>query len=433
MGNEKIVEHMISTNQGVMMTGTYASTRRAFLGTAAGAPGLLLAHDAPAGRPKQGWTLPPGLEADLALLKEAACVPGLCAVQVRRGKIAWTHAMGVAKAGTNQKVDPDTLFEAASISKAVFAYVALQLADSGVLDLDRPLADYLRPAYLPNAPALATITSRHVLTHTSGLPNWGEDNKPESFLPQFQPGTHFSYSGEGIFWLQLVAEHLTGQGLDVLARRLLFDPAGMKRSTFAAYTDDANVAWGHVGGRVAKGQGWRDVAGFVRPLAQQWGKPVQSWTQADWIRAGATADPKSPPPKRVRFANAASSLLTTAPELARFLMLLSPRPHRAPWEIKETTRAAMTKPALAVRPGVPHWWGLGLEIENGTNGLRVGHEGNNDGRCATYCSSEPATGDALAIMTNDGAGFGVYQRMVRAITGRDQFSFIANENPPLSA
>ena len=415
------------------MTGAFTSTRRDFLGTAAGTPALLLAQNASTRRPTQGWSIPPRLEADLAILKEAACVPALCAVLVRGGKIAWTHATGVAKAGTTLMVDPDTLFEAASISKAVFAYIALQLADRGVLDLDRPLVDYLRPAYLPDASALATITSRHVLTHTSGLPNWGEDNKPESFLPQFQPGTHFSYSGEGIFWLQLVAEHLTGEGLDVFARRLLFEPAGMKRSTFAAFTEDANVAWGHTGGRVAKGQGWRDVAGFVKPLAQQWGKAVQNWSQADWIRAGGTADPKSPPPKRVRFVNAASSLLTTAPELARFLTLLSHRSDRAPWEIKETTRAAMIKPALAVRQGVPHWWGLGVEIEEGLNGLRVGHEGNNDGRCATYCGTEPATGDALAIMTNDGAGFGVYQRMVRPITGRDQFSFFANENPPLPA
>ena len=415
------------------MQRTFSSTRRVFLGAAAGAPGLLLPGNANARTSAQGWTIPPGFEADLAMLKEAACVPGLCAVLVRQGKIAWTHSVGLAKADTSQLIDQDTLFEAASISKAVFAYIALQLADSGVLDFDKPLVDYLRPAYLPDAPVLATITPRHVLTHTSGLPNWGEDNKPESFLPQFQPGTHFSYSGEGIFWLQLVAEHVTGQGLDMLARRLLFGPAGMTRSTFAAYTDDANVAWGHVGGRVTKSQGWRDVAGFVRPLAQQWGKPVHSWTQGDWIRAGGTADPKSPPPKRVRFANAASSLLTTAPELARFVTLLSPRADRARWEIREATRAAMTKPLVPVRKGVPHWWGLGVEIEDGTNGLRVGHEGNNDGRCATYFATEPATGDALVIMTNDGAGFGVYQRMVRAITGRDQFSFIANENPPLSA
>ena len=394
---------------------------------------MLLAQNAGTRRPREGWSIPPGLEAELATLKDAACVPGLCAVLVRKGKIAWTHATGLAKAGTSQMVDADTLFEAASISKAVFAYIALQLWDRGVLDLDRPLVDYLRPAYLPDAPALATITSRHVLTHTSGLPNWGEENKPESFVPQFQPGTHFSYSGEGLFWLQLVAEHLTGEGLDVLARRLLFDPAGMKRATFAAYTDDANVSWGHVGGRVSKRQGWRDLAGFVRSTAEKWGKPVHNWSQADWVRAGAAFDPKSPPPKRVAFANAAASLLISTPDLARFLMLLSPRPDRAPWEIKEATRAAMTKPALAVRPGVPHWWGLGVEIEEGLNGLRVGHEGNNDGRCATYCGTEPMTGDALAIMTNDGAGFGVYQRMVRAITGRDQFSFFANENPPLPA
>ena len=415
------------------MAGGFASTRRTFLSTAAGASGLLLAQDAGARPPRQGWTIPAGLESDLAVLKEAACVPGLCAVLVRGGKVAWTHATGLAKAGTSQTIDQDTLFEAASISKAVFAYVVLQLADRGQLDLDRPLVDYLRPAYLPDSTALAPITARHALTHTSGLPNWGEDNKPESFLPQFPPGTHFSYSGEGLFWLQLVAEHITGEGLNLFARRLLFDPAGMKRSTFAAYTEDTNVSWGHVGGRVSKRQGWRDLSGFVGSMAKEWGKPPHDWSQTDWIRAGAAFDPKSPPPKRVAFANAAASLLTTAPELARFLMLLSPSGNRASWELKETTRAAMTKPAVAVRPGVPHWWGLGLEIEQGTNGLRVGHEGNNDGRCATYCATEPATGDALAIMTNDGAGFGVYQRMVRAITGRDQFSFFANENPPLPA
>ena len=77
--------------------------------------------------------------------------------------------------------------------------------------------------------------------------------------------------------------------------------------------------------------------------------------------------------------------------------------------------------------------GLGVEIETGSHGRRIGHEGNNDGRCAAYCATEPDTGDALVILTNDGAGFGVYQRMVRAITGRDQYSFIANENPPLPA
>jgi len=415
------------------MTRGFASTRRAFIGTAARGSALLLAPKASARSPRKGWSIPSGFETDLAVLKEAACVPGLCAVLVREGKLAWTHATGLAKAGTSQKVDQDTLFEAASISKAVFAYIVLQLADGGRLDLDRPLVDYLRPAYLPASPALAPITARHALTHTSGLPNWGEDNKPESFLPQFQPGTNFSYSGEGLFWLQLVAEHITGEGLDLFARRLLFDPGGMKRSTFAAYTEDANVAWGHVGGRVSKRQGWRDLAGFVGSTAKQWGKPVHDWSQTDWIRAGATFDPKSPPPKRVAFANAAASLLTTAPELARFLTLLSAHRDRASWEISEATRAAMTKPAVAVRPGVPHWWGLGVEIEEGTNGLRVGHEGNNDGRCAAYCATEPGTGDALAIMTNDGAGFGVYQRMVRAITGRDQFSFIANENPPIPA
>lgn len=397
-----------------------------------GAAGFLQAGAASSRPPMRSWAVPAGFDADLKTWMAAACVPGLCAVLVRNGKIAWVRAVGVAKVEGGQPLNQDTMFEAASISKAVFAYIALQLADRGALDLDKPLVDHLRPNYLPDDAALATITARHVLTHTSGLPNWGEDSKPASLAPQFTPGTHFSYSGEGFFWLQLVAEHLTGLGLDAMARKMLFVPAGMTRSTFAAYTEDANVSWGHVGGRVAKRQGWRDWSAFIGGLAREWGKPVQDWTQADWIRAGGAFDPKSPPPKRVLFANAAASLVLSAPDLAKFMMLLSPRRDCAPWELKETTRAEMTTPAVAVREGVPHWWGLGVEIEEGTSGRRVGHEGNNDGRCAAYCGAEPVTGDALVIMTNDGAGFGVYQRMVRAITGRDQFSFFANENPPIS-
>lgn len=396
-----------------------------------GAAGFLQAGAASSRPPMRSWAVPAGFDADLKTWMAAACVPGLCAVLVRNGKIAWVRAVGVAKVEGGQPLNQDTMFEAASISKAVFAYIALQLADRGALDLDKPLVDHLRPNYLPDDAALATITARHVLTHTSGLPNWGEDSKPASLAPQFTPGTHFSYSGEGFFWLQLVAEHLTGLGLDAMARKMLFVPAGMTRSTFAAYTEDANVSWGHVGGRVAKRQGWRDWSAFIGGLAREWGKPVQDWTQADWIRAGGAFDPKSPPPKRVLFANAAASLVLSAPDLAKFMMLLSPRRDCAPWELKETTRAEMTTPAVAVREGVPHWWGLGVEIEEGTSGRRVGHEGNNDGRCAAYCGAEPVTGDALVIMTNDGAGFGVYQRMVRAITGRDQFSFFANENPPI--
>jgi len=406
------------------------ATRRGFIGAATGASAALINVPVNAKPAGGGWTIPSDFPTRLATLTGAACVPGLCAILVRNGEVAWVHAVGVTKAGTMQKVDADTIFESASISKAVFAYIALQLADQGILELDRPLAEYFRPDYLPPDTAMAAITARHVLTHSSGLPNWGDDEKPESFTPRFQPGSHFSYSGEGFFWLQLVAEKLTNEGLDAMARRLLFNPAGMTRSTFAAYIDDPNVAWGHVGGRVARSQGWRDVSSFVSRLAAQWKKPVRDWTQGDWIKAGASADTKSSPPKRVRFANAASSLLTSTRDLARFAVLLSGR-NRTGWQIREATRVAMTSPTVVVRQGVPHWWGLGVEIENGTRGLRIGHEGNNDGRCAAYMATEPESGNALVIMTNDGAGFGVYQRMVQTITGRDQLSFIANESPPL--
>ena len=151
---------------------TLDTTRRTFLGAAAGASALLLAEKTSARSWAGGWAVPSGFEADLALLKDAACVPGLSAVLLRRGKVAWTHATGVTKAGTSQMVDQDTLFEAASISKAVFAYIALQLADQGVLDLDKPLAGYLRPAYLPDDPAYTVITSRQPWPFATRPPTW---------------------------------------------------------------------------------------------------------------------------------------------------------------------------------------------------------------------------------------------------------------------
>src|SRR5690348_7172749 len=143
---------------------------------------------------------------------QLAGVPGLSMAVLDRGALAWQQSFGVAD---------DTLFEAASTSKPVFAYAVLQLVERGVIDLDRPLALYHRPPYLPPDARLDRITARHVLTHSSGLRNWGDEGKPETFVPAFEPGTRFRYSGEGFFWLQLVAEKLTGKGLDALMRELL--------------------------------------------------------------------------------------------------------------------------------------------------------------------------------------------------------------------
>ncbi|MBW8880097.1 MAG: beta-lactamase family protein, partial [Asticcacaulis sp.] len=245
----------------------------------------------------------------LRLWMTTACLPGLSMARLERGVVTNSVHVGLANAETGQQVTGDTLFEACSMSKPVFAYGVLKLSEAGVIDLDRPLSAYFLPDYYPDDPLIRTITARHVLSHSSGLPPWGDENKPESFKPGFEPGRYFSYSGEGYFWLQLVVEHVTGLGLDPVMRQHLFEPAGMRSSYFAGFEALASrAAFGHRIGKVAADQGWRNVLGQTEPLAAKWGKPLRDWTQTDWLRAGAELVPSSPP-KRLRFTNAAASLL----------------------------------------------------------------------------------------------------------------------------
>ncbi|HEY0928662.1 MAG TPA: serine hydrolase domain-containing protein [Gemmatimonas sp.] len=361
---------------------------------------------------------------------DLAGVPGLAMAVVEHDRVAWSANFGVTNSSTRAPVTDDSLFEAASMSKAVFAYAVLQLVQAGTLSLDRPLVEYHRPAYLPNDARIDRITVRHVLSHTSGLPNWGDDGKPDTLKPAFDPGTRFRYSGEGIFWLQLVVERITRQGLDAFVRTTLFDPAGMRNSAFTL--DESMVSrlvHGHSDGRPDNGHGTRGVLSMIAPRATTWGIPLRAWRHEEWLRAAAELDPGNPA-RRVRFANAASSMLTTAQDYARFLQIVASRTSSQPWMLRDRERDAMLTPIMPVRPGSALAWGLGWNVERQGEVDRCGHEGNNNGRFTAYSgierSSDCGSGRALVILANAAGGFAVYQRIVRAVTGSDQLSFLAS-------
>ncbi|MEO8453298.1 MAG: serine hydrolase [Gemmatimonadota bacterium] len=170
------------------------------------------------------------LEAAIPRLLAEGDVPGLSIALIEKGQVAWTHAFGFANADTKAPVTERTVFEAASLSKPVVAYVALHLVDAGRLDLDAPLSRYVTTPYVADDPRLAAITARRVLSHTSGLPNGRGPNQPEQIY--FPPGERFSYSGEGFLYLQKVIETITGQPLNAIAQQLVFDPFGMVSSSF---------------------------------------------------------------------------------------------------------------------------------------------------------------------------------------------------------
>lgn len=354
--------------------------------------------------------------------------PGLSLAFGNRDEPTTELYLGVCNAEQETAVSSETLFQAASISKLVFAYGVLLLADRGDIDLKRPMVEYFRPDYFPADERLDDITAEDVLSHRSGLPNWIEDGQADGG-PIVSHAGQFRYSGEGYFWLQLVVERISGQGLNAFMHSILFAPGGMSESRFVwDSTLGDRVAFGHEQGRVAADQGLRNVLSMVEPLAVEWHKPLAEWAHRDWLNAAAHLDPGREHTK-ITFQNAAASLVITARDLYTFLRLLSASSDLDGPYLADDLRARMTRPMIQVVPGAGLWWGLGCVLEKRADGrCLVGHEGNNFSFRA-YAGIEPETGRSLVVLTNGDGGNGVYERIVRRFLGADQLSFIANLNP----
>lgn len=168
------------------------------------------------------------LARDIPRLIRIGDVPGLSIAVVQNARVIWAGAFGTVNDSAHTPLDAETIFEAASLSKPVFAYIVLRLAERGEFDLDRPLFEMLEYPRLAHDERSKRITARMVLSHGTGLPNWGG----EKLTLGFNPGTAYGYSGEGFVFLQEVLERVAGHSLDALARREVFQPLGMTRSSF---------------------------------------------------------------------------------------------------------------------------------------------------------------------------------------------------------
>ena len=145
-------------------------------------------------------------------------VTGLGLAIINNGAVVYVKGYGFRDVEQKLPFEPDTSTYAASFTKVVFGYTALQLVDKGVIALDTPIAKYL-PKPLPeydNYKDLAgderwrKITPRMLLSHTSGLPNYRGFEDDHKLSIHFEPGTRFAYSGEGLGLLQIVIETVTG-------------------------------------------------------------------------------------------------------------------------------------------------------------------------------------------------------------------------------
>ena len=152
-------------------------------------------------------------------------IPGVQIALIQDGIIAWTEGFGVKNTITKKPVTSNTLFEVASLSKLVTAYMALKLVDEGEISLTEPLHNYLSEEWLPPSAYRDSIKLNHVLSHSSGLPKIGKDI-------MFEPSTAYYYSANGFNLVKEVMEEVTEESFEELAQRLVFKPIGMKSSSF---------------------------------------------------------------------------------------------------------------------------------------------------------------------------------------------------------
>jgi len=204
---------------------------------------------------------PDALDHDIPELMRIAKVPGMAVAIFNQNQQVYKKTFGYSNALTKRPLKSSTNIYGASLSKSVFALMVMKLVEQGKLDLDKPLQEYLpNPIYdylhlkrwhddytsLKNDTLYKKITARMCLDHTSGFPNWRWDLPDQKLRVVHVPGKRYSYSGEGMVYLQVVLEKMLGKSLEQLADEIVFGPLGMKSTAYTflpAYEND--YAWGH--------------------------------------------------------------------------------------------------------------------------------------------------------------------------------------------
>lgn len=340
-----------------------------------------------------GTTLgPAAADTSIVRLMKAAEVTGAAIAVFDRGDLVLLKGYGLRDAEKQLPMTVNTVFSGASLSKAAFAYLVMQLVAHGELDLDkpvheylpRPLADYPRYADLADDPRANRITARMLLDHTSGFPNWRAFEDDHKLRIHFEPGSRYAYSGEGIDLLQLVVESITKQPLETLMQERVFGPLGMTRTSMvwqpAFEGDHAN--------------GYDEYGRSLGP---------HRWSKAE----------------------AAGSMLTTISDFARFM-----REMMTSVGLPKTVRDQMLTPQIRItsRHQFPTFedsttrandaiklsYGLGWGLYSCPYGMAAFKEGHDDGwRHYAMFFDQRKTG--IVIMTNNGNGEGIFQPLLTTL------------------
>ncbi len=316
-------------------------------------------------------------------------VPGVSVAVIHKGRIDWARGFGMTGAdGT--PVTENTLFQAASINKPVFALAVLHLVDAGKLSLDANVNGYLKAWKLPDNDFTrqSRVTLRGLLTHSAGLtvhgfPGYAADSKlpeitqildgtpPANTAPirvDIPPGARHRYSGGGYVLAQQVLSDVTGVALPKLMQDSVLGPMGMTRSTYQQPLPAARlpeVAMPHRGD----------------------GTPVAE---------GPHVYPEM----------AAAGLWTTPTDLAHYALGVQAALAGKSKVISAKTARAMLTPVIDTQ-------GLGPQLGGSTARKYFQHGGANDGyRCWLVAYED---GEGAIIMTNSDAGDQIVGQLMRTV------------------
>jgi CubicO group peptidase (beta-lactamase class C family) len=332
----------------------------------------------------------PAATTKLADRMAALHVPGVSVAVIHDGKIEWARGFGVARAG-GPPVTPDTLFQAASISKPVTAMAVLRLVQAGKLDLDADVNQYLKTWKVPSNSFTekTKVTLRELLTHTAGLtvhgfPGYASDaplptivqilngEKPANTPPirvDIEPGKQWRYSGGGYVVAELLLQDVTGQPFAKLMHDTVLAPIGMSKSTYEQPLPKARMD---------------EVAMAYRSL----GEPVIG---------GPHVYPEQAP----------AGLWTTPSDLARYAIEVQ---KSLAGKSNRVLSAAMVRQMLT--PGLNHQ-GLGPQAGGSAAHPYFTHGGANEGyRCNFVAYND---GDGVVIMTNGDNGGQVASDILRTV------------------
>ena len=267
------------------------------------APFVWAASSQPAIHRLDGRKLTPRqIDSEVERLMTEGRVPGLALALIQNGKPLYVKSYGLRNVEGKQPLGNDTVMYGASLTKLAFAYMVMQLVDEGKVNLDQPISTYLKnplPDYLKYAdlagdPRWKSLTSRILLDHTPGFPNFRFLNPDGKLDFKFDPGTRYAYSGEGINLLQFVLEEGLGLGVGKEMQRRVFDRFGMARTGMTWRDDFApNVADGYdVNGKLEghHRRGSVRAAGSMDTTITDFAKFMAAFMRGEGLSAAARAE-----------------------------------------------------------------------------------------------------------------------------------------------